>query len=85
MKHDRLSGCYFVFCNKRRKFIDAEKVCGSNEFFTEVIKLIGNLYAVEKYIRENNLDNKQSLEIRNKKPRPLLEKTFLMVTIQLYL
>ncbi len=70
------AGCW---AHVRRKFIDAEKACGSNEFLTEILRLIGNLYAVEKHIRENNFDNKQLLEIRNEKSRPLLEKIYLML------
>jgi len=57
------AGCW---AHARRKFIEAEKAGGSNEYITEVLKLIRNLYAVEKHIRENNLDNNDILKIRSK-------------------
>ena len=64
------AGCW---AHARRKFIEAEKAGGSNEYITEVLKLIRNLYAVEKHIRENNLDNNDIFKLRNEKSRPVID------------
>ncbi|MDY6966922.1 MAG: IS66 family transposase, partial [Halobacteriota archaeon] len=70
------AGCW---AHARRKFIDAEKACGSNEFLTETISLIGRLYDVERYARENNLDSGKISELRNEKSRPVLEDIYSML------
>ena len=67
-KHEAIihAGCW---AHARRKFIDAEKAGGKNEFISEILRLIGNLYGVEKYIRENNLDDDSILKQRNENAR----------------
>ncbi|MCG7851097.1 MAG: IS66 family transposase [Methanosarcinaceae archaeon] len=64
------------WAHARRKFIDAQKACGSNDFLVKIISLIGNLYDVERHARENNFNSEKLLEIRNEKAHLVLEDIF---------
>lgn len=67
------AGCW---AHTRRKFTDAEKACGANEFTKKIISLIGHLYDVEKYARENNYSLEKLLELRDKQSRPVMENIY---------
>lgn len=67
------AGCW---AHARRKFFDAEKACGKNDFLTEVLLLIAKLYAVEKDIREKELTAVKILSEREKRSRPVIEEIF---------
>jgi len=70
------SGCR---AHARRKFIEAEKAGGSNEYITRVIYLIRKLYEVEKYIKENNLDAESILKVRKKNSSPVIDELYEMI------
>lgn len=70
------AGCW---AHVRRKFIDAEKAGGQNEFITEVLGLIKKLYGVEKYIRENDCDDNSISRLRNEKSRPVIDEIYTLL------
>ncbi len=67
------AGCW---AHGRRKFIEAEKAGGANEFITEILGNIRKLYEVEKNIRENKLDDDSIINLRNEKSRPIIDDLY---------
>lgn len=67
------AGCWV---HARRKFIDAEKAGGTNDFITKVLGLIRMLYEVEKEIREKDLDEVSILKLRSDKSRTAINDLY---------
>lgn len=67
------AGCW---AHARRKFIDAGKAGGTNDFITEVLGLIRKLYDIEKAARERKLDEASILRIRADKSQPAINDLY---------
>lgn len=60
----------------RRKFFNCFKILKKSDYPESkiILDMIGELYAVEKEVKENKLSEKETLEIRQKKSKPVIDK-----------
>jgi transposase len=76
--YDKIGGPQIIyagcFSHARRGFVDALKLTPGELLATEIIKIIGQLYAVEKQAREAGLSPKERLSLRQLRSLPVLEE-----------
>ena len=63
---------FACMAHARRKFIEAEK--NDAERSRQAVDMIRELYEVERYCRDENLSCEQRLELRQEKPKTIMEK-----------
>lgn len=69
--HKSRGGC---FQHARRKFTDVIKIDHQDSLAQQAIKMIGELYGVEKIARENKLSFEERYILRQEKAVPIIEK-----------
>jgi transposase len=76
--YDKIGGEAIVFMgcmtHARRGFVDALKINPKESHATEIVEVIGALYAVEAHAREKGMSAAQRLALRQQKSVPLLDE-----------
>jgi hypothetical protein len=67
----KLLGCWM---HARRRFAEIVKSTKTAGLSHEAINIIGNLYKIEKYIKDNNFTTAQAYEYRLANSKPILDK-----------